>query len=97
MEHDYLLHITGKFCTKKLKTRKIEKKVGHAYIVGNPFLTIKFTMAFKIFFTSNTPNKSKHYHFIKSMMNLEILLLYLHTIVQKIVAVNNFKVVKSNL
>ena len=52
VENDYLLHdITGKFCTKKLKTRKIEKKVGQAYIVGNPFLTIKFTKAFKIFFT----------------------------------------------
>ena len=41
-EQDHLLgDITKKFFTKKLSTRKVEKKVGHAYIIGNPFLTMK--------------------------------------------------------
>ena len=39
LTHDFLLQeITGKFFTKKIKTRKFEKKIGHTYIVGNPFL-----------------------------------------------------------
>ena len=39
LKHDYLLQeITGKSFTKKIKTRKFEKKIGHVYIVGNPFL-----------------------------------------------------------
>ena len=47
LEHDYLLQdITGKCFTKKIKTRKFEKKIGHAYIVGNPFLTIKIYNGF---------------------------------------------------
>ena len=42
LEHDHLLQdITGKFFTKKIKTRKFEKKIVHGYIVRNPFLTIK--------------------------------------------------------
>ena len=42
VECNHLLEdITKKFFTKTLSTRKVEKKVGHAYIIGNPFLTIK--------------------------------------------------------
>ena len=42
LEHDHLLQdITGKCFTKKIKTRKFEKKIVHGYIVGSPFLTIK--------------------------------------------------------
>ena len=41
VEHNHLLEdITKNFFTKKLSTRKVEKKVGHAYIIGNLFLTI---------------------------------------------------------
>ena len=41
VEHNHLLEdITKKFYIKKLSTRKVEKKVGHAYIIGNLFLTI---------------------------------------------------------
>ena len=52
VEHSYLLEdITKKFFTKKLSTRKVEKKVGHAYIIGNPFLTIKIYNGFwKIYY-----------------------------------------------
>ena len=32
--------LTNNFFTKKNSTRKVEKKNGHAYFVGNPFLTI---------------------------------------------------------
>ena len=47
VEHSYLLEdITKKFFTKKLSTRKVEKKVGHAYIIENPFLTIKIYNGF---------------------------------------------------
>ena len=47
LEHDHLLQdITGKFFTKKIKTRKLEKKIGRWYIVGNPFLTIKIYNGF---------------------------------------------------
>ena len=47
LEHDYLLQdITGKFFTKKTKTMKFKKQIGHAYIVGNPFLTIKIYNGF---------------------------------------------------
>ena len=42
LEHDHLLQdITGKFFTKKIKTRKFGKQIVHGYIVGNPFLAIK--------------------------------------------------------
>ena len=42
LEHDHLLQdITGKFFTKKLKTRKFKKKIGRSDIAGNPFLTNK--------------------------------------------------------
>ena len=47
VEHNHLLEdITKKFYIKKLSTRKVEKKVGHAYIIGNPFLTIKIYNGF---------------------------------------------------
>ena len=47
VEHNHLLEdITKKFFTKKLSTRKVKKKVGHAYIIGNPFLTIKIYNGF---------------------------------------------------
>ena len=47
LEHDPLLQdITGKFFTKKIKTRKFEKKIVHGYKVGNPFLTIKIYNGF---------------------------------------------------
>ena len=46
-EHNHLLKdITKKFFTKKLSTRKVKKKVGHVYIIGNPFLTIKIYNGF---------------------------------------------------
>ena len=46
LEHNHLMEdITRKFFTKKISTRKFEKKNNnnnnHAYIVGNPFLTLK--------------------------------------------------------
>ena len=46
LEHNHLMEdITRKFFTKKISTRKFEKKKinnnNHAYIVGNPFLTLK--------------------------------------------------------
>ena len=39
--------LTNSFFTKKISTRKVEKKIGHAYFVGNPFLTIKIYNGFK--------------------------------------------------
>ena len=46
LEHNNLLEdITRKFFTKKISTRKFEKKINHAYIVGNPFLTLKIYSA----------------------------------------------------
>ena len=47
IEHNHLLKdITKNFFTKKLNTRKFKKKVGHAYIIGNLFLTIKIYNGF---------------------------------------------------
>ena len=47
VEHDHLLeNITKRFFTKKLSTRKVKKKVGHGYIIGNPSLTIKIYNGF---------------------------------------------------
>ena len=41
LEHPTLLEdLTNKFFSKKLDSRKYEKKIGHGYIVGNVFLTI---------------------------------------------------------
>ena len=46
LEHNNLLEdITRKFFTKKTSTRKFEKNINHAYIVGNPFLTLKIYSA----------------------------------------------------
>ena len=47
LEHRKLLEdLTKNFFTKKISTRKVEKKIGHAYFVGNPFLTIKIYNSF---------------------------------------------------
>ena len=47
VERNHLLEdITKKFFRKKLSTRKVKKKVDHAYIIGNPFLTIKIYNGF---------------------------------------------------
>ena len=41
-EHRHLLEdLTNKFFIKKLGTRKTKTKIGHAYVVGDHFLTIK--------------------------------------------------------
>ena len=41
-EHrDLLERLTNKFFTKELGTRKTRTKIGHAYVVGELFLTIK--------------------------------------------------------
>ena len=46
-EHRHLLEdITKSIFTKKISTRKIETKIGHAYIVGDLFLTIKIWNGF---------------------------------------------------
>ena len=52
VEHNHLLEdITKKFFTKELSTRKVEKKVEHTYIIGNPFLTTKIYNGFwKIYY-----------------------------------------------
>ena len=48
VEHQTLLKdLTNSFFTKKISTRKVEKKIGHAYFVGNPFLTIKIYNGFR--------------------------------------------------
>ena len=44
--HTLLEDLTNSFFTKKISTRKVEKKIGHAYFVGNPFLTIKIYDSF---------------------------------------------------
>ena len=47
LEHDHLLQdITNKLFCKKIKTRKFEIKIAHAYKVGTPFLTIKIYNGF---------------------------------------------------
>ena len=46
-EHRKLLEdLTNSVFTKKISIRKVEKKIGHAYFVGNPFLTIKIYDSF---------------------------------------------------
>ena len=46
-EHRNLLEdLTNSFFTKKISTRKVEKKTGHAYYRGNPFLTLKIYNGF---------------------------------------------------
>ena len=49
IEHRKLLQdLTNSFFTKKISTRKVEKKkkIRHVYFVGNPFLTIKIYNGF---------------------------------------------------
>ena len=47
VEHGKLLEdITKKIFKKKLGTRKVEEKFQHAYVVGNPFLTLKIYNGF---------------------------------------------------
>ena len=46
-EHrDLLEDLTNNFFTKKISTRKVETKVGHGYVTGNPFLTIEIWNGF---------------------------------------------------
>ena len=46
-EHRTLLEdLTNKFFTKKIRTRKVETKVGHGYTTGNSFLTINIYNGF---------------------------------------------------
>ena len=48
IEHRKLLEdLTNSFFTKKISTRKVKKKIGHTYFVGNSFLTIKIYNGFK--------------------------------------------------
>ena len=48
LEHRKLLEdLTNSFFTKKTSNRKVEKKIGQAYFVGNPFLTIKIYNGFR--------------------------------------------------
>ena len=48
LEHCQLLDdLANKFFTKKIRTRKVEKEVGHAYFIGNPFLTVKIYNGFR--------------------------------------------------
>ena len=47
-EHNKLLEdLTRYFFTKKLGTRRFEKKIGSGYFIGNAFLTIKIYNGFK--------------------------------------------------
>ena len=47
-EHRKLLEdLTNYVFTKKISTRKAQKKIGQAYFVGNPFLTIKIYNGFR--------------------------------------------------
>ena len=47
IEHGKLLEdITKKIFFFKLGTRKVEEKFQHAYVVGNPFLTVKIYNGF---------------------------------------------------
>ena len=48
VEHRTLLEdLTKSFSTKKISTRKVEKKIEHDYFVGNPFLTITIFNGFR--------------------------------------------------
>ena len=46
VEHGKLLEVITKKILKKLGTRKVEEKSQHAYVVGNPFLTLKIYNGF---------------------------------------------------
>ena len=48
LEHRKLLDdLANKFFTKKISTRKVQKEVGHAYFIGNWFLTLKIYNGFR--------------------------------------------------
>ena len=48
-EHRTLLEdLTNNFFTKKIRTRKVETKVGHGYTTGNPFFNNKYLQWFLI-------------------------------------------------
>ena len=48
LQHGKLLDdLANKFFTKKIRTRKAEKKIGHPYFVGNQFLTMKIYNGFR--------------------------------------------------
>ena len=48
LEHRKLLDdLVNKFFTKKIRTRKVQKKVGHAYFIGNLFLILKIYNGFR--------------------------------------------------
>ena len=45
--HKLLDDLTNNFFAKKISARKVEKKIGHTYFVGNPFLTRKIYNEFR--------------------------------------------------
>ena len=48
LEHCKLLDdLANKFFTKKISARKVQKKVGHTYFIGNLFLTLKIYNGFR--------------------------------------------------
>ena len=48
LEHRKVLDdLADKFFTKKISTRKVEKKVACGYFIGNPFFTIKIYNGFR--------------------------------------------------
>ena len=47
-EHRKLLDdLANKFFTKRISTRKVQEKVGHAYFIGNLFLTLNINNGFR--------------------------------------------------
>ena len=47
-EHRKLLDdLANKFFTKRISTRKVQKKVGHAYFIGNLFLALNINNGFR--------------------------------------------------
>ena len=49
LEHRKLLDdlASNFFSKKKISTRKVQKNVGHAYLIGNPFLILKTYNGFR--------------------------------------------------
>ena len=48
LEHRKLLEdLTNSYFTKKISTGKVERKIRHAYFMGNPFSTIKIYIGFR--------------------------------------------------
>ena len=88
-EHRHLLEdLTNKFFIKKLGTRKTKTKIGHAYVVGDHFLTIKickknFKMVFDVnngdIFPFDKPRKLKHLtlsHIFYQLLNTSYIFTY---------------------